>query len=64
VQKGTRSPSGDASDLIGKLVRAGYLQPTQRRNAKAIESAIFQMKEDLRVGSYMVGRRDDEPPAA
>jgi hypothetical protein len=39
-----------SSELIAKLINAGYLRPTQRHDADAITRAIAQMKEDLRGG--------------
>jgi hypothetical protein len=50
--------SGD-SEMIAKLIRAGYLQPKQRNDPGAIADAIARMKLDLRTGN---GR--DDPPAA
>jgi hypothetical protein len=35
-------------EMIEKLIRAGYLQPTQRGDTDAIAGAIVQMKIDLR----------------
>jgi hypothetical protein len=34
--------------MISKLIKAGYLKPTQRNNADAITEAIARMKRDLR----------------
>jgi len=39
-----------SQELIGKLVRAGYLQPALRHDADAITTAIARLKEDLRGG--------------
>jgi hypothetical protein len=38
-------------EMISKLVKAGYLRPTQRNNADAIAKAIAEMKQDLRHAS-------------
>jgi hypothetical protein len=35
-------------EMIAKLIKAGYLRPTQRNNADAITKAIAKMKQDLR----------------
>ena len=44
-----RSPYRVASrEMIAKLIKAGYLRPTQRDNADAITKAIAKMKQDLR----------------
>ena len=37
-----------ASEIIAKLLKAGYLQPTAHNNADAITNAISQIKQDLR----------------
>jgi hypothetical protein len=49
-----------SSEVIGKLIKAGYLQPARRHDADAITRAIAQMKQDLRGG----GTDDDGPTAA
>jgi len=46
-----------SQELIAKVVRAGYLQPTLRHDPDAITTAIARLKEDLRGG-------DDGPEAA
>jgi len=44
-----RTPHRVASrEMISKLIKAGYLKPTQRNNADAITEAIARMKRDLR----------------
>ena len=50
--------SGD-SEMIAKLISAGYLQPEQRKDAGAVTNAIARMKRDLRTGNG-----SDDPPAA
>jgi hypothetical protein len=50
--------SGD-SEMITKLVNAGYLQPAQRNDPDAVSKAIARMKLDLRIGNG-----GDDPPAA
>jgi hypothetical protein len=47
------------SEMIVKLISAGYLQPQHRHNPDAIANAITRMKEDLRTGNG-----SDNPPAA
>jgi hypothetical protein len=47
-----------SQELIGKLIRAGYLLPDQRQDADAIAKSIAQMKNDLRCG----GHDDRNPP--
>jgi len=39
---------GGSSEMIAKLVKAGYLRPERQRESDAITSAIAKMKEDLR----------------
>ena len=57
----TRSPFQPvASEMIAKLVKAGYLQPAAHNNADAITNAISRMKHDLRG----CGGREDRPSAA
>jgi hypothetical protein len=46
------------SEMIVKLISAGYLQPQHRHNPDAIANAIT-LKEDLRTGNG-----SDNPPAA
>jgi hypothetical protein len=48
-----------SSEMIAKLIRAGYLQPARRHDADAITQAIAKMKQDLRGG-----RIDDDGPNA
>jgi hypothetical protein len=47
------------SDMIARLVSAGYLQPERRNDPEAITNAIVRMKVDLRSG-----KGSDNPPAA
>ena len=54
-------PAG-STEMIEKLVKAGYLRPERRRDADAITNAIAQMKQDLR--SAGSGSNDDGPSAA
>ena len=49
-----------SSEMIAKLIRAGYLKPARRHDADAVTKAIVQMKQDLRGG----GTDDDGPNAA
>jgi hypothetical protein len=49
-----------ASEIIAKLLKAGYLQPPAHNHADAITNAISQMKQDLRGR----GGRDNGPRAA
>ena len=48
-----------SSEMIVKLIRAGYLQPARRHDADAITQAIAKMEQDLRGG-----RIDDDGPNA
>jgi hypothetical protein len=41
-------PSVTSREMIAKLVKAGYLRPTQRNNPDAITQAIAEMKQNLR----------------
>jgi hypothetical protein len=50
----------DSSEMIAKLIKAGYLQPARRYDADAITRAIAQMKHHLRGG----GTDDNGPNAA
>jgi hypothetical protein len=52
------SPPEPSHELIGKLIRLGYLQPTLRNDADAITRAIAQLREALRRGG------EDEGPKA
>lgn len=45
-----RRYQADSSEVITKLVKAGYLAPDLQHDADAITSAIFKMKNDLRSG--------------
>ena len=55
-----RPPYQTASrELIARLVKAGYLQPSLRHDADAITTAIARLKDDLRSGEG-----DDEGPKA
>jgi len=47
------------SEMIAKLINAGYLQPEQRNDPDAVTKAIARMKLDLRTGNG-----SDDPPAA
>jgi hypothetical protein len=49
-----------SSEMIAKLIRAGYLKPARRHDADAITKAIEKMKHDLRGG----GTDDDGANAA
>jgi hypothetical protein len=49
-----------SSEVIAKLIRAGYLKHARRHDADAITKAIAQMKQDLRGR----GTDDDGPNAA
>jgi len=56
------------SELIAKLIRAGYLRPERPHDPDAVAGAIARMKEDLRSGGSggrRKGRRDEtrRPPA-
>jgi hypothetical protein len=44
-----------SSEMIAKLIRAGYLQPARRHDANAITKAIAQMK--YRAGSQPTDRQ-------
>ena len=48
-----------SSEMIAKLIRAGYLKPARRHDADAITQAIAKMKQDLRGG-----QTDDDGPHA
>jgi hypothetical protein len=39
------------SEVIAKLISAGYLQPEQRNDPVAVAQAIARMKLDLRIGN-------------
>jgi hypothetical protein len=54
------SPPEPSQELIGKLIRSGYLQPALRHDADAITRAIAQLRKDLRGG----GEDDAGPKAA
>ena len=47
------------SEMIAKLVKAGYLRPEDRHDPEAIASAIANMKQALRSGGG-----DDDGPAS
>ncbi len=56
-----RSPyQAAAPELIARLVKAGYLRPSQSHDAHAITAAIARLREDLRGG---LGD-DDRPKGA
>jgi hypothetical protein len=44
------SPPDPSQELIGKLIRSGYLQHALRHDADAITRAIAHLREDLRGG--------------
>ena len=46
-----------SQELIAKLIRAGYLQPTQSHDAAVVASAIARLKK------YLRGAGDDTGPA-
>jgi hypothetical protein len=50
--------SGD-SEMIARLISAGYLQPEQPDDPDAVTNAIARMKLDLRTGNG-----GDDAPAA
>jgi hypothetical protein len=55
-----RSPfQAASSELIAKLIKAGYLRPALRHDVNAIAVAIARLKQDLRSG----GGKDDGPTA-
>ena len=39
------------SEIIAKLISAGYLRPEERHDPDAITNAIARMKMDLRTGN-------------
>jgi hypothetical protein len=55
----TFAPRSGNSEVIAKLISAGYLQPEQRNDPDAVAKAIARMKLDLRTGNG----RDDLPAA-
>ena len=50
-------PPEPSQELIDKLIRSGYLQPTLRHDADAITRAIAQLRKDLRSGGEDKGPR-------
>ena len=51
MKKVVQSPFRVASsEMIAKLIRAGYLKPAWRNDADVITQAIAKMKQDLRGG--------------
>jgi hypothetical protein len=57
------APPEPAQELIGKLIRGGYLQPALRHDADAITRAIARLREDLRSGGDAWGpKRLNELP--
>jgi hypothetical protein len=52
-------PPEPSQELIGKLIKSGYLQPALRHDADAITRAIAQLRKDLRSGG-----KDEGPKAA
>jgi hypothetical protein len=55
----TFAPRSGNSEVIAKLISAGYLQPEQRNDPDAVAKAIARMKLDLRIGNG-----GDDLPAA
>jgi hypothetical protein len=55
----TFAPRSGNSEVITKLISAGYLQPEQRNDPDAVAKAIARMKLDLRTGNG-----GDDLPAA
>jgi hypothetical protein len=55
----TFAPRSGNSEVIAKLISAGYLQPEQRNDPDAVAKAIARMKLDLRTGNG-----GDDLPAA
>ena len=55
----TFAPRSGNSEVIAKLISAGYLQPEQRNDPVAVAQAIARMKLDLRIGNG-----GDDLPAA
>ena len=53
------APNSSETEMIAKLISAGYLRPEQRNDRDAITNAIARMKLDLRTGNG-----SDNPPAA
>jgi len=47
-------------EIVGKLIRAGYLNSDQRENPTAIAEAIDRMKRDLRGAGLGSGASDDD----
>ena len=45
------------SEMIAKLINAGYLQPEQRNDPDAVTKAIARMKLDLRTGTAVTIHR-------
>jgi hypothetical protein len=43
------------SEMITKLISAGYLRPEQRHDPDATTNAIARMKMDLRTGNGSIG---------
>jgi hypothetical protein len=58
MSKVVRRPYQSASqELIAKLIKAGYLQPSLHSEPDAVTTAIARLKQNLR------GRTDDGGPA-
>ena len=53
------APRSRDTEMIAKLISAGYLQPEQRNDRDAVSKAIARMKLDLRTGNG-----SDDPSAA
>jgi hypothetical protein len=55
-----------SSELIAKLIRAGYLRSERQHDPDAVTSAIARIKEDLRSGSgdHLQGNGVTKPSAS
>jgi hypothetical protein len=53
------APNSSETEMIAKLISAGYLQSEQRNDRDAVSKAIARMKLDLRTGNG-----SDDLPAA
>ena len=51
-----------SQELVAKLVKAGYLQPTLRHDPGAIAVAIARLKEHLRGGTTEAPEQHRRPP--
>jgi hypothetical protein len=50
--------------MISKLIKAGYLRPTQRNNVDAIAIAIAKIRQDLRSSSETSFRANNDDKEA